>query len=123
MPDAKSTGSPACGPPPPPGPPTAPAPPAPPQQPLPHFPGSGPDGGGAGPCQSKCTNPYECPACAGSASAMNFVPSFETVAVPYGTMNPRVGSSVINVTDVPGLLFRMLGKFTATGWLATALAG
>lgn len=46
-----------------------------------------------------------------------------TVPVPYGAICPLVGSSVISTILMPGGVLIVFGKYTATGWLASALAG
>ena len=56
----------------------------------------------------------------GPASGTTCVPSADTAPVPYGTIVPWVGSSVISGMSVPGGVFDTFGKYTATGWLAVA---
>jgi hypothetical protein len=54
---------------------------------------------------------------------MTVAPSDEIVPVPYGTMMPIVGLRVERIMLQPGGVFRVFGKVTATGWLATVFAG
>src|SRR2546425_12813313 len=110
-PDERSHGSAASGP-----------PPIPPPNPPPGQ-GPGGGGGGIGPCQSKCTRPNRWPGWLGSRSGMICLPSPETVPVPYLTITPFVGSSVSNSILTPGEVLSVFGNVTATGWLATELAG
>src|SRR4051794_13764417 len=70
---------------------------------------SGGAGGGMGPCQSKWTMPNRVPGREGLGSGTICVPFAATVAVPYGTIRPSVGSSVIRVMLVPGRVLRVFG--------------
>src|SRR5262249_8602067 len=77
-----------------------------------------------GPCQSKCTRPKRWPGGRlGSRSGMTCVSSADTVPVPYFTIMPLVGSSVMSSASEPGGVLSRLGNDTATGWLALALGG